>query len=135
MRVLIIGGGGREHALAWKLRQSARVTDLICAPGNAGIAEIAECIDADATRLESLIDIASRIRPDLTVVGPEAPLALGVVDEFARRGWRVFGPTKAAAQLESRGDPGAHVVADRRSHQGASARRGRLDGRGRSRDL
>src|SRR5438067_426229 len=101
MRVLIIGGGGREHALAWKLRQSDRVTDLFCAPGNAGIAEMAECIPADPAKLESLVEIAFHVRPDLTVVGPEAPLALGVADEFSRRGWRVFGPTKAAAQLES----------------------------------
>src|SRR5438067_5974765 len=101
MRVLIIGGGGREHALAWKLRQSDRVADLFCAPGNAGIAEMAECVPADPAKLDSLIEVASRIRPDLTVVGPEAPLASGIVDEFSRRGWRGFGPTKAAAQLES----------------------------------
>ena len=101
MKVLVIGSGGREHALAWKLRQSPRVTKIYCAPGNGGIAEEAECLAADVKSLDSLTSVASQIQPDLTVVGPELPLMLGVVDEFTRRGWRTFGPTKTAAQLET----------------------------------
>jgi phosphoribosylamine--glycine ligase len=101
MKVLVLGGGGREHALIWKLRQSPRITKLYCAPGNGGIAEEAECLPADLRSLESLTALAKRVQPDLTVVGPELPLTLGVVDEFTRHGWTVFGPTKAAAQLES----------------------------------
>jgi phosphoribosylamine---glycine ligase len=101
MKVLVIGSGGREHALVWKLRQSSRVTKVYCAPGNGGIAREADCISADIKSMESLLAAATRVQPDLTIVGPELPLALGVVDEFTRRGWRVFGPTRAAAQLES----------------------------------
>jgi phosphoribosylamine---glycine ligase len=101
MKVLVIGSGGREHALVWKLRQSARVSQIYCAPGNGGIAEIAVCLAADVKNVDSLVAIAEQVRPDLTVVGPELPLALGVVDKFAQRGWRVFGPSKAASQLES----------------------------------
>src|SRR5580658_8863442 len=101
MKVLVLGGGGREHALVWKLRQSPRITQLYCAPGNGGISEDAECLPADLKSLESMTALAARLRPDLTVVGPELPLSLGVVDEFARRGWPAFGPTQAAAQLES----------------------------------
>jgi phosphoribosylamine--glycine ligase len=101
MKVLVIGSGGREHALVWKLRQSPRVSAVYCTPGNGGIAEDAECIPADQKKLESLVAVADQLMPDLTVVGPELPLQMGVVDEFSRRGWPVFGPTKAAAQLES----------------------------------
>jgi len=101
MRVLVIGGGGREHALVWKLRQSPRVQKIYCAPGNGGIGQDAECVSVDQKNLESLVALANQLRPDLTVVGPEVPLQLGVVDEFTRRGWPVFGPTKAAAQLET----------------------------------
>src|SRR2546421_289161 len=101
MKVLVLGSGGREHALVWKLRQSPRVTELYCAPGNGGICEEARCVPADPKSLESLLAAAQRIKPDLTVVGPELPLTLGVVDEFARRGWPAFGPTQAAARLES----------------------------------
>ena len=101
MRILVLGSGGREHALVWKLRQSPRATEVYCAPGNGGIADDAECLPADLKSLDSLVAVASQLRPDLTVVGPELPLTLGVVDEFTRRGWPVFGPTKAAAQLES----------------------------------
>src|SRR5580700_9810560 len=100
MKVLILGSGGREHALVWKLRQSARVEKLYCAPGNGGIADEAECLAVDLKSLESMVALGERLRPDLTVVGPELPLTLGVVDEFTRRRWPVFGPTKAAAQLE-----------------------------------
>ena len=101
MKVLVLGGGGREHALVWKLRQSPRIQQLYCAPGNGGIAEDAECLPADLKNLDSIVALAARLQPDLTVVGPELPLTLGVVDEFARRGWPIFGPTRAAAQLES----------------------------------
>jgi len=101
MKVLVIGSGGREHALVWKLRQSPRVSQLYCAPGNGGIADEAECLPADVKSIDSLLALANRIRPDLTIVGPELPLALGVVDEFTQRGWRIFGPSKAASRLES----------------------------------
>jgi phosphoribosylamine--glycine ligase len=101
MKVLVIGSGGREHALVWKLRQSARVSQVFCVPGNAGIGAEAICLSADVKNVNSLLALASQIKPDLTVVGPELPLQLGVVDEFTRHGWRIFGPTKAAARLES----------------------------------
>ncbi len=101
MKVLVLGGGGREHALVWKLRQSPRVSQLYCAPGNGGIAEEAECFPIDLKSVQSIATLAARLQPDLTVVGPELPLSLGVVDEFKQRGWPVFGPTQAAAQLES----------------------------------
>jgi len=101
MKVLVLGSGGREHALVWKLRQSARIAKLYCAPGNGGIAEDAECLPVDLKSLDSMVALGMQVQPDLTVVGPELPLTLGVVDEFTRRGWPVFGPTKAAAQLEA----------------------------------
>ena len=101
MKVLVLGSGGREHALVWKLRQSPRISQLFCAPGNGGIADEAECVPVDSKSLDSMVALANRLQPDLTVVGPELPLTVGVVDEFNRRGWRVFGPTQAAAQLES----------------------------------
>src|SRR5580765_7102067 len=101
MKVLVIGSGGREHALVWRLRQSPRVTQVFCAPGNGGIADEAECMPVDVKSVDSLVALAHQIQPDLTVVGPELPLQLGVVDEFTRRGLKIFGPTRAAAQLES----------------------------------
>jgi phosphoribosylamine---glycine ligase len=101
MKVLVIGGGGREHALVWKLAQSPRVAKVYCAPGNGGIAQDAECLPADVKSVDSLVAVATQVKPDLTVVGPELPLTLGVVEEFQRRGWPTFGPTRAAAQLES----------------------------------
>jgi len=100
MKVLVIGSGGREHALAWKLRQSARVSQVYCAPGNGGVAQEAQCLPVDLKSLPALVALAQQVMPDLTVVGPELPLTLGVVDEFTRRGWKIFGPTKAAARLE-----------------------------------
>src|ERR1700691_4899430 len=100
MKVLVLGNGGREHALVWKLGQSARVSRLYCAPGNGGIADEAECLPVDLKSLESIVALGQKILPDLTVVGPELPLTMGVVDEFTRWGWPVFGPTKAAAELE-----------------------------------
>jgi phosphoribosylamine--glycine ligase len=101
MKILVIGSGGREHALVWKLRQSPRVSKIYCAPGNGGIASEAECVPVDGRSLDSMVALANTIQPDLTIIGPELPLMLGVVDEFTRRGWRTFGPTQAAAQLES----------------------------------
>ena len=103
MKVLVIGNGGREHALAWKLAQSPRVTEVIVAPGNAGTAREPRVRNAAvaATDLDGLLALAQREQVALTVVGPEAPLALGVVDRFAAAGLRCFGPSRAAAQLES----------------------------------
>lgn len=101
MKVLVVGSGGREHALIWKLRQSTRIRQIFCAPGNGGICAEAECIPADVKSVDSLLGVANHVQPELTVVGPEVPLAAGVVDEFERRGMRIFGPTAAAARLES----------------------------------
>ena len=101
MKVLVLGGGGREHALVWKLKQSPRVTQIFCAPGNAGIAQEATCLPCDLKSLNSIVEAAVKVSPDLVVVGPEVPLMLGAVDELRRRGIPVFGPTQAAAQLET----------------------------------
>ncbi|HZQ91448.1 MAG TPA: phosphoribosylamine--glycine ligase [Terriglobales bacterium] len=101
MNVLILGGGGREHALAWKLKQSPRLEKIWCAPGNGGIAEVAECLPVDLGDVQAMAQLAARLKPDLTVVGPELPLTVGVVDEFERRGWKIFGPRQQAARLES----------------------------------
>lgn len=100
MKILVIGGGGREHALVWKLKQSARVEKIWCAPGNGGIAEDAECVAVDAGEVASLVVLAEKIGPDLTVVGPELPLVNGLCDTFAQRNWAIVGPTRQAAQLE-----------------------------------
>jgi len=100
MKVLVVGGGGREHALAWKLRQSPRVNALWCAPGNAGIAQHAQCVPVAADDLRGLLRFAREHEVDLTVVGPEVPLTMGIVDRFAAAGLRAFGPTAAAARLE-----------------------------------
>ena len=101
MKVLVLGSGGREHALVWKLRQSSRISRLYCAPGNGGIATDAECLAVDLKSIDALVQLANRLNPDLTVVGPELPLTLGIADEFQKRGWPIFGPTRAAARLES----------------------------------
>ena len=101
MRVLVVGSGGREHALVWKLSQSPEVTKLFCAPGNGGIGELAELVDVGAEDIEALAEFAESKDIDLTVVGPETALAKGIVDLFDKRGLRIFGPTKAAARLES----------------------------------
>ena len=100
MKVLVVGGGGREHALIWKLSQSPRVTKLYCAPGNAGTAELAEPVDIPADALERLAEFAAATEIDLTVIGPEAPLTAGITDVFARRGLRIFGPSGDAAIIE-----------------------------------
>jgi phosphoribosylamine--glycine ligase len=108
MKVLVIGGGGREHAICWALGRSARVTEVVCAPGNAGIAESVSsngspvrCVPVNVGDLAAMVAVVEAERPELTVVGPELPLSLGLVDELMRRGFRVFGPTKQAAQLET----------------------------------
>ena len=100
MRVLVIGSGGREHALVWKLKQSPQVKQLFAAPGNAGIAELAECTDISASEVRRLADFAAKKGIDLTVVGPELPLTLGIADEFESRGLRTFGADQQAAILE-----------------------------------
>ena len=100
MNVLVLGSGGREHALVWKLRESQQSDDIFCAPGNAGIAQIAECFPVDLTNPGAMLQLAEELKADLTVAGPEAPLVAGVVDEFERAGRRIVGPTMAAAQLE-----------------------------------
>ena len=101
MKILIIGSGGREHALAWKLKQSKKVQKVYCAPGNAGMMRIAKCVNIKATDIAHLTDFATSSKINMTVVGPEQPLAMGLVDEFKRRRLKVFGPEKLAAQLES----------------------------------
>jgi len=100
MRILVVGGGGREHALVWKILRSPRATKVICAPGNAGIAEIAETVAIAADDIDGLARYAAETRVDLTVVGPEQALCDGIVDVFTARGLRTFGPTRAAARLE-----------------------------------
>ncbi len=100
MKVLVIGGGGREHTLVWKLAQSPRVTQIYCAPGNAGIAEQATCVDLDVGDLDGLANFAVEQGIDLTVVGPEAPLCAGIVDLFQAKGLKIFGPNRRAAELE-----------------------------------
>src|SRR5271169_3893525 len=100
MKILIIGGGGREHAIAWKLRQSARVKKIWCAPGNGGISRDAECVPLNVGDVQAAADLAVRLGADLTIVGPELPLVQGIADEFAQRGLTILGPPKIAAQLE-----------------------------------
>ncbi|HTM18506.1 MAG TPA: phosphoribosylamine--glycine ligase [Terracidiphilus sp.] len=101
MKVLILGSGGREHALAWAVKRSSRVTEVVCAPGNGGISQVARCVPVDLKDVDAVVRLAEEERPDLTIVGPELPLSLGVVDAFREHGFRVFGPTREAAQLES----------------------------------
>jgi len=100
MKILVIGGGGREHALVWKLKQSPLVEKIWCTPGNCGIAEEAECIAIDANDVAAVVAFAEKIQPDLTVVGPELPLVNGLTDAFRQRNWAIVGPSKLAAQLE-----------------------------------
>jgi len=101
MKILVIGGGGREHAVVWALSRSARVSELVCAPGNGGIVALARCVPVDVTDLDAMIAVVGTEQPEMVVVGPEVPLALGLVDELTALGVRAFGPTRAAAQLES----------------------------------
>ena len=106
MKVLVVGGGGREHALVWKLKQSPRVKRIFCAPGNAGIARDASCVKISAEDIPALLAFALEKEIDLTVVGPEAPLTAGIVDQFQAAGLKIFGPSRAAAEIE-----GSKVVA------------------------
>ncbi len=101
MRVLVVGGGGREHALVWKLAQSPSVDALVAAPGNAGIEELAACVPLDPTDLPALVDLVDRERIDLTVIGPDAAVAAGLADELQAKGFAAFGPSRAAARIES----------------------------------
>ncbi len=101
MKILVIGSGGREHALVWKLKQSPKTTAIFCAPGNAGIAELAECVPLKITEHEKILEFAKNTGIDLTVVGPDDALAAGIVDRFEAAGLRIFGPNKSAARLES----------------------------------
>src|SRR5689334_19329504 len=100
MKILVVGNGGREHALAWKIRQSPLVHEVYCAPGNAGIAAVADCVPIDSTNIVEVADFAQTIGADLTVVGPELPAVLGIADEFHRRGLSIFCPSRAASELE-----------------------------------
>ena len=101
MKVLILGSGGREHALAWAVARSPRVTEVVCAPGNGGMAQGARCVPVNVKDLDAMVRLAELERPDLTIIGPELPLSLGIVDALTERGLKAFGPTKAAAMLES----------------------------------
>src|SRR3974390_328184 len=101
MKFLIFGSGGREHALAWAVAGSKRVTEVVCAPGNGGIAQVARCVPVNVKDVAAMVRLAEAERPDLTIVGPELPLSLGVVDALEERGMRVFGPTREAAMLET----------------------------------
>jgi len=101
MKVLILGSGGREHALAWAVKRSKRVTEVVCAPGNGGIGQIARCVPVDLRDVDAMVRLVEAEQPGLTIVGPELPLSLGVVDALQQKGFRVFGPTRAAAMLES----------------------------------
>src|ERR1700733_1528075 len=100
MNVLVIGSGGREHAIAWKLRQSPRIKQIFIAPGNAGTAQIGRNVEINLSELDQLLSFALRASIDLTVVGPDDVLAAGIVDLFESAGLRIFGPSKEAAQLE-----------------------------------
>jgi len=100
MKVLVVGGGGREHAICWKISKSTKVSEIYCAPGNPGIKKVARCIDISPVDIESLKNFALENNIDLTVVGPEVPLTLGIVDTFEKAGLKIFGPSKDAAMLE-----------------------------------
>jgi phosphoribosylamine---glycine ligase len=101
MKILVVGSGGREHALCWKIAQSDKVNKLYCAPGNGGIADIAECVDIDSDDIEGILRFAIDNKIDITVVGPEAPLTAGIIDIFNAHGLKAFGPDKVSAQLEA----------------------------------
>ncbi len=101
LKILVVGGGAREHTLVWKLAQSPKVKEIYAAPGNAGTAQIARNLAISPTDIESLLKVAQEEKIDLTVVGPEAPLADGIADQFLSRGMPIFGSTKAATEIES----------------------------------
>src|ERR1041385_4824231 len=100
MKILLLGGGGREHALAWKIAASPLTTKLWCAPGNAGIVQEAECVPVDLTDHAAVVALCKQLAVDFVVVGPDNPLVAGIVDDLEAAGLRTFGPTKAAARLE-----------------------------------
>lgn len=100
MKILVVGGGGREHAICWKLSKEASVDKIYCAPGNAGISNVAQCIDIQDSDIENLLKFAKENKIDLTIVGPEIPLVAGIVDKFEKEGLKIFGPNKKCAQLE-----------------------------------
>src|SRR5260221_1962089 len=100
MKILVLGAGGREHALVWKLRESPLVEKIWCAPGNGGMASQAECVNIDAGDVGAIVAFAEKVHPDLTIVGPELPLVNGLTDAFRQRNWAIVGPSKKAAQLE-----------------------------------
>ena len=100
MKILVVGGGGREHAICWKLSKEANVDKIYCAPGNAGISNVAQCIDIQDSDIENLLKFAKENKIDLTIVGPEIPLVSGIVDAFEKEGLKIFGPNKECAQLE-----------------------------------
>lgn len=100
MKILVVGGGGREHAICWKLSKEANVDKIYCAPGNAGILNVAQCIDIQDSDIENLLKFAKENKIDLTIVGPEIPLVAGIVDKFEKEGLKIFGPNKKCAQLE-----------------------------------
>jgi phosphoribosylamine--glycine ligase len=101
MKVLILGSGGREHALAWSVSRSQRVSEVVCAPGNGGMARSARCVPVDLKNLDAMVSLVEAENPGLTIVGPELPLSLGIVDALQEKGFRVFGPSRAAAMLET----------------------------------
>jgi phosphoribosylamine--glycine ligase len=101
MKILVVGGGAREHALCWSFAKGSDVEEIYCAPGNPGIAEVADCLPVSSNEIVELADIAEKLRIDLTVVGPELPLSLGIADEFAKRELPIFGPSRLAAQIET----------------------------------
>jgi phosphoribosylamine---glycine ligase len=101
MKILVVGGGAREHALCWSLVKSSQVEEIYCAPGNPGIAEVADCLAVSSNDIVELADIAEKLRIDLTIVGPELPLSLGIADEFGKRQLPIFGPSRLAAQIET----------------------------------
>jgi len=122
VKVLVVGGGGREHALAWRLARDPTVTRVFATPGNAGIAQVAECIDVRVDDVDAVTDLVERLDADLTVIGPEAPLVAGLADAVRKEGRAVFGPSAAAARIAAR------VVADGCSSSAALASRYRLAG-------
>ncbi len=132
MKVLVLGGGGREHAIAWRLRQSPSVHEVIVAPGNPGCAKVAACLRPPSSTPEGFLSIAEHVRPDLTVVGPEAPLVDGVAELFSAKNFTIFGPSRAAAQLEGSkifakrfmqraGIPTAHFIATESAEEARQA--------------
>ena len=101
MKILVVGGGGREHTILWKLAQSPRKPKLYCAPGNGGISKIAQCVNIGATEIEKMVEFAKKEEMDLVVVAPDDPLAMGMVDALEAAGIRAFGPNRAAAIIEA----------------------------------